>query len=103
MTYFFFLGFLSLLMEMNKKIQAVQKSLETYLESKRHAFPRFYFISDDDLLSIIGQNSPKDIQPHLQKCFAGISRLEMINVVEEKGVNFLCNFFIKLINIKYFI
>lgn len=77
-----------MLMEMNEKIQAVQKSLEAYLESKRHAFPRFYFISDDDLLSIIGQSSPKDIQPHLQKCFAGINRLEMIEVIEEKGVFF---------------
>lgn len=75
-----------MLMEMTEKIHAVQKSLETYLESKRHAFPRFYFISDDDLLSIIGQNSPKDIQPHLQKCFAGINALEIIDVVEEKGV-----------------
>lgn len=75
-------------MKMNEKIQDVQKSLEIYLESKRHAFPRFYFIADDDLLSIIGQDSPKDIQPYLEKCFAGIHRLRFLDVSDEKGVCF---------------
>ena len=75
-------------MKMNEKIQSVQKSLEVYLESKRHAFPRFYFISDDDLLSIIGQTSPKNIQPYLEKCFAGLNRLEFIDATVEKEVIF---------------
>ncbi|KAJ3590899.1 hypothetical protein NHX12_008847 [Muraenolepis orangiensis] len=46
----------------------VRNSLE-----KRSAFPRFYFIGDDDLLEILGQpTNPTVIQSHLKKLFAGI-------------------------------
>ena len=33
------------------------------------AFPRFYFISNDDLLQILGSSSPKAIQPYLLSLF----------------------------------
>lgn len=86
---YYILGFLQTLGKMNEKIQNVQKSLESFLESKRRMFPRFYFVSDDDLLSIIGQKSPRDIQLHLEKCFSGIKFLEIEEIIEEKGVSSL--------------
>lgn len=46
-----------------------QKSLTDYLNSKKKCFPRFYFISDEDLLSILGSSDPLNIQPHLIKLF----------------------------------
>ena len=50
-----------------------QKSLNEFLEEKRSAFPRFYFIGDDDLLEILGQSTnPVVIQSHLKKLFAGM-------------------------------
>eukprot|EP00961_Rhodomonas_salina_P162223 2185234-Rhodomonas_salina.1 len=48
-------GMLTMLNEMEAKLEKIQKSLDQYLETKRQAFPRFYFISNDDLLEILGQ------------------------------------------------
>ncbi|XP_071165421.1 dynein axonemal heavy chain 2-like [Mytilus edulis] len=71
-------GLLDELNEMNKKLESIQKSLEAYLETKRGVFPRFYFISNDDLLEILGQSkTPNSVQPHLKKLFDNISFLDM--------------------------
>lgn len=43
------------------ELDKCQKSLTNYLESKQMSFPRFYFISNDDLLQILGSSDPKSI------------------------------------------
>mmetsp|Transcript_11712 Transcript_11712/g.17853 ORF Transcript_11712/g.17853 Transcript_11712/m.17853 type:complete len:332 (-) Transcript_11712:8215-9210(-) len=61
----------------NKSLDDIQKSLEDYLETKRSAFPRFYFLSNDELLEIMSQTrNAQAVQPHLRKCFDNVVKVE---------------------------
>ena len=78
---FLLVGILEQLNLMNNKLEEIQKSLDMYLETKRQIFPRFYFLSNDDLLEILGQSkNPEAIQRHLNKCFDNIKSLKMTKV-----------------------
>ncbi|KAJ3602266.1 hypothetical protein NHX12_030025 [Muraenolepis orangiensis] len=56
-------------------LERCQKGLNDYLDSKRNAFPRFFFISDDELLSILGSSDPACVQEHMIKMYDNISSL----------------------------
>ena len=58
-----------MLRELSERLDRCQKSLSDYLDTKRNAFPRFFFISDDELLSVLGSSQASSIQVHLLKLF----------------------------------
>ncbi|XP_045684006.1 dynein axonemal heavy chain 6 [Phyllostomus hastatus] len=79
-------GLLETFQNNNALLDQIQKCLESYLESKRVIFPRFYFLSNDELLEILAQTrNPQAVQPHLRKCFDSISRLEFALMPPAEG------------------
>ncbi|KAM9717113.1 dynein axonemal heavy chain 2 [Menidia menidia] len=71
-------GLLETMSQMSEKLEEILKALDMYLETKRQIFPRFYFLSNDDVLEILGQSqNPKAMQPHLKKCFDNIKSLNI--------------------------
>ncbi|XP_048641449.1 dynein axonemal heavy chain 10 isoform X3 [Marmota marmota marmota] len=66
---------LSDLQHISEGLEKCQKSLNDYLDSKRNAFPRFFFISDDELLSILGNSDPLCVQEHMIKMYDNIAQL----------------------------
>ena len=58
---------------MNADLEKINNKLNLYVESKRMIFPRFYFLSQDDLIQILSNSEDKDIiRLHLKSLFDGI-------------------------------
>ena len=89
----------------NLELERVQKNLADYLETKRAAFARFYFLSNDELISILSQTKdPGAVQPHLRKCFEAVHAItmkgaecEMSEMIspEKESVKFIQNIYPK--------
>ena len=76
-------GLFDQLEHLQGQLALCEKSLAEYLETKRLAFPRFYFVSASDLLDILAKgNMPLAVAEHLPKLFDNIARLEF-----EKNAN----------------
>ncbi|XP_076826869.1 dynein axonemal heavy chain 11 [Brachyhypopomus gauderio] len=68
---------LETLEDLQKRLDVCEKALAKYLETKRKAFPRFYFISSADLLDILSKGSqPEQVTQHLAKLFDSMADLQ---------------------------
>ena len=75
------------LVQNNHILDEVQKSLDDYMTLKRKAFPRFYFLSNDELIDILANSSDLAIiQQHLKTCFDNIVKLEIVDGETLKGM-----------------
>ncbi|XP_049624579.1 dynein axonemal heavy chain 17 [Suncus etruscus] len=70
-------GLFNQLENLKKSLAVCEKALAEYLETKRLAFPRFYFVSSADLLDILSNgNDPVEVSRHLSKLFDSLCKLK---------------------------
>ena len=71
--------------KLQSQLSLCEKALAEYLETKRLAFPRFYFASSADLLDILSNgDQPQMVAKHLTKLFDSLAKitLEKVDGVE---------------------
>ncbi|NXB68815.1 DYH9 protein, partial [Struthidea cinerea] len=71
--------------DIQSRLSLCEKALAEYLDMKRLAFPRFYFISSADLLDILSNGTnPHLVQRHLPKLFDNLAKLKFRVDSEQK-------------------
>ena len=71
-------GLLRELTKMSETLEVCKKSLSDYLDTKRTTCPRFYFLSEVDLLDVLSNGAqPEKILKHIPKIIPAVKSLEL--------------------------
>lgn len=75
----------------NTNLDNIKRGVRAYLENKQNFFPRFYFLSNTELLQILSETkNPLRVQAYLTKCFEGVHRLEFDDDLNVNAMNSAC-------------
>ncbi|XP_045020774.1 dynein axonemal heavy chain 9 isoform X3 [Bubalus bubalis] len=78
-------GLYERLEDIQSRLCLCEKALAEYLDTKRLAFPRFYFLSSSDLLDILSNGTaPQQVQRHLSKLFDNMAKMQFQLDASEK-------------------
>uniref|UniRef100_A0A8C0E5M4 Dynein axonemal heavy chain 9 n=1 Tax=Balaenoptera musculus TaxID=9771 RepID=A0A8C0E5M4_BALMU len=78
-------GLYEKLEDIQSRLYLCEKALAGYLDTKRLAFPRFYFLSSSDLLDILSNSTaPQQVQRHLSKLFDNMAKMQFQLDASEK-------------------
>nr|XP_045615668.1 dynein axonemal heavy chain 7-like isoform X1 [Procambarus clarkii] len=55
----------------------IQKAVYTYLDNKRRIFPRLFFLSNEELISLLCEKDVMHLENHTRKCFDGVHSLHL--------------------------
>ncbi|XP_024836323.2 dynein axonemal heavy chain 9 isoform X6 [Bos taurus] len=78
-------GLYEKLEDIQSRLCLCEKALVEYLDTKRLAFPRFYFLSSSDLLDILSNGTaPQQVQRHLSKLFDNMAKMQFQLDASEK-------------------
>ncbi|XP_069917499.1 dynein axonemal heavy chain 9 isoform X5 [Oryctolagus cuniculus] len=78
-------GLYEKLEDIQSRLCLCEKALAEYLDTKRLAFPRFYFLSSSDLLDILSNGTdPQQVQRHLSKLFDNMAKMKFQLDASEK-------------------
>jgi dynein heavy chain len=72
-------------------LEDVNQSLNQYLNMKRDVFPRFYFVSNEELTLMLAQSGDPEIiaSRYIQQVFEGMKKLDLVtNDVEVLSTNY---------------
>ncbi|XP_073435796.1 dynein axonemal heavy chain 9 isoform X2 [Dendrobates tinctorius] len=80
-------GLYDMLEDIQGRLSLCEKALAEYLDTKRLAFPRFYFISSADLLDILSNGTnPQLVMRHLSKLFDNMAKMKFKDGESKTGL-----------------
>jgi dynein heavy chain len=78
-------GLFALLEDVESRLNLCKRSLMDFLDAKRTQFPRFYFMSEADLLDVLSNGStPSKIVHHVTKIYLKVKKINLVDVPGQK-------------------